>query len=324
MNSILLLIFLLPLGLSASFIFRGLRGFRVGDHPICRRCAFDLFGQPVGTVICGECGSPLSQPNSVLIGHHQRRKGLILAGIFILIPVLLTAGILLCVLIDDINWMRYAALRLVIWRAESPDRTTRSPAVAELLRRCSSLESKDLDRVVDVGLSYQGDLTKPWDPKWGDVLEQAKHDGKMSAERWQRYVDQAWQGTLALKLPSSIRDGGSVNVGLECKCFRVSYSSDLVFRASDPCLTCQGVQILPNGLPGSYFLMSMAIGKNTFNNQYPLKFPAGIGYGTASVELHCTISVGIANQDNKPDPVISGGNISLIGKTNLLPTPNHK
>src|SRR5690349_6074803 len=37
----------------------GLRGRRVGDHPYCRRCGFDLFGLPPAHPACPECGADL-------------------------------------------------------------------------------------------------------------------------------------------------------------------------------------------------------------------------------------------------------------------------
>ncbi|HYO10382.1 MAG TPA: hypothetical protein VER17_15540 [Tepidisphaeraceae bacterium] len=37
----------------------GMRGRRVDDHPVCRRCGFDLVGPPGGTATCSECGADL-------------------------------------------------------------------------------------------------------------------------------------------------------------------------------------------------------------------------------------------------------------------------
>jgi hypothetical protein len=45
---------LLLLVLGVLLIVRGLRGRAVDDHPICRRCGFDLTGRPEGVTICSE------------------------------------------------------------------------------------------------------------------------------------------------------------------------------------------------------------------------------------------------------------------------------
>jgi hypothetical protein len=43
----------------------GLRGRRVDDHPICRKCGFDLFGKPEGSTICSECSADLTYPHAI-------------------------------------------------------------------------------------------------------------------------------------------------------------------------------------------------------------------------------------------------------------------
>jgi cytochrome c-type biogenesis protein CcmH/NrfF len=40
---------LLLLLLGVLLVVRGMRGRAVDDHPICRRCGFDLFGRPEGS-----------------------------------------------------------------------------------------------------------------------------------------------------------------------------------------------------------------------------------------------------------------------------------
>src|SRR4051812_25169022 len=58
----------------------GWRGGRVGDHPACRRCGFDLFGRPEGSRVCPECGTDLERPRATVAGVRTRRPSLLLAG----------------------------------------------------------------------------------------------------------------------------------------------------------------------------------------------------------------------------------------------------
>src|SRR5688500_20118731 len=51
---------LVPLLAGMLFVRLGLRGKRVDDHPLCRRCGLDLFGLPEGATKCSECGADLS------------------------------------------------------------------------------------------------------------------------------------------------------------------------------------------------------------------------------------------------------------------------
>jgi hypothetical protein len=66
----------------------GWRGRRVGDHPFCRKCGFDLFGRPDGTLVCGECGASLDAKRAIVIGERKRRPFLISAGLVLAILTL--------------------------------------------------------------------------------------------------------------------------------------------------------------------------------------------------------------------------------------------
>ena len=63
----------------------GLRGRRVNDHPVCRRCKFDLVGLYPDAGRCPECGAPLS-------GRAVRR------GVRMYRPLLAGTGGALCLL----------------------------------------------------------------------------------------------------------------------------------------------------------------------------------------------------------------------------------
>jgi hypothetical protein len=77
---------------AASLIFVGWKGRRVGDHPHCRKCGFDLFGKPPDSTRCGECGADLADDRSMVTGIRQTRRGLVLTGLFTLILGLMLMG----------------------------------------------------------------------------------------------------------------------------------------------------------------------------------------------------------------------------------------
>src|SRR5262245_9621381 len=58
--------------LSLVALRHGLRGRRVGDHPHCRRCRFDLFGKPETSTQCPECGANLDEAHATVIGVRKR------------------------------------------------------------------------------------------------------------------------------------------------------------------------------------------------------------------------------------------------------------
>ncbi len=68
------------------------RGRRVGDHPYCRKCGFDLFGKPADSHRCSECGTELAGPRCVVIGIRQARRRVALGGVFVLILGTMVGG----------------------------------------------------------------------------------------------------------------------------------------------------------------------------------------------------------------------------------------
>src|SRR5687767_13601577 len=61
---------------SAVALAIAVRGRRVDDHPICRKCGFDLIGKPAGSTVCSECGTDLTSPRAVRVGRRERCGGL--------------------------------------------------------------------------------------------------------------------------------------------------------------------------------------------------------------------------------------------------------
>src|SRR4051812_43159994 len=74
---------LVPAALAAAALamrILAIRGRRVGDHPVCRKCGFDLYGRPSGSARCGECGADLSRRRAVRAGRRRPRRGLAAAA----------------------------------------------------------------------------------------------------------------------------------------------------------------------------------------------------------------------------------------------------
>src|SRR2546425_8365233 len=85
-------------------LIRGLRGRRVDDHPICRRCGFDLFGRPETSTQCAECGADLTLPRAIQHGRRVRRGGMIFAGGTLVGIVLLIGGAVMWTTLSSTNW----------------------------------------------------------------------------------------------------------------------------------------------------------------------------------------------------------------------------
>src|SRR5438874_2059393 len=69
-------------------LFLGRRGKRVNDHPVCRRCGYDLTGLPNASTRCAECGANLHRAGAVQHGQRKARGGLVAIGTLVLLPSL--------------------------------------------------------------------------------------------------------------------------------------------------------------------------------------------------------------------------------------------
>ncbi len=224
--------------------------------------------------------------------------------------------------IASIDWVKYAPMRLVIWRAESIIPAVRSRALAELDSRfrANAIGTGDSDRVADAGLVYQRDLRKPWDPRWGNLLEAMHAKGNLSAERWSRYLTQAADGAFALRLRSKVRHGEGFPYAIERRAIRAGTGASLqIFfdpsglewlspHGSDP-KTQQHLPVLTS-LLGSGVVEVIKL--------EPTDLPEPIPDGMQQVHVHGTVKVGFLGNDRRVNPDATT-EIDLPGSFTLLP-----
>lgn len=194
-------ILLICLILGAFLLIRGLRGRTLDDHPVCRRCGFDLIGLPEGAGRCSECGADLHAPRAIRIGNCKRRAGLIATGSALLAIVLLTGGVAIVALTTNTNWQSYKPAWWLIRETASGDAKISNDALAELSSRlgAGTISQAHVDQLADRALALQANLSKPWVPAWGDLLESANASGKLSNDRWTKYLTQAAQTKLEVR-----------------------------------------------------------------------------------------------------------------------------
>jgi hypothetical protein len=196
----------------------GVRGYRIGDHPVCGRCGFDLFGMPGGLSICSECGSDVSQLSAIRVGHRKRKPGSIVLGIVLLFRVALLATLVGWQTSQDIDWEAHLPTFWLIHQAASTDVLTRDSALAEILRRMQvgNLSDGETQKLVVRGLAFQADTSKTWVVAWGEIIESAHAAGKLTTEQWRQYALNAADPQFAARprlrrgdntLPLRISDG---------------------------------------------------------------------------------------------------------------------
>jgi|GEM_PF-2327443 len=185
----------LVLGLGIFLIIFGRVGKRIDDHPWCRKCRFDLFGRDEGASNkCPECGSDLDKPKAVRVGQRQKRRGLILLGTFVLLLSLGGLGFKGYTDAAGVNWQHHKPVWLLMREANSTQGSTASnKALFELRRRQDAglLSGSEISRLVNDALKQQADLSQPWNPDWGSLIQIARSNQQVSDTQWQQYATQA-------------------------------------------------------------------------------------------------------------------------------------
>jgi hypothetical protein len=208
----LLALFALPLAALACgslLLWAGSRGRRVGHHPTCRRCGFNLTGRPQGSYVCPECGSDLKQPRAVAVGDLVRKPVFLVAGVAaVVVGGFNLAGGVRRAVADDVN-----SLKPAWWLAREAhrgDRPHRQAALAELRHRVAlgRVSDSTASRLTASALARQADLTTPWEAEWGEWVEAALAAGKLSDAERDRYFRQAVAGCyVGLKVRPRVRRG---------------------------------------------------------------------------------------------------------------------
>ena len=205
-----------PCGVIA--LCRGMAGRRVGDHPFCRRCGFDLFGRAGDSKVCPECGADLAIPRAVIVGTRQRRAGWIATGITLLVPTLALLSLVAWGRYRNIDWQQYKPLAWLVRDAQqNSDRVAHAAALSEILRRfnANTLTPAQVSTVVDAALRVQGNAALPWDVAWADFIERARAAKMVSDAQWKKYAGQAVSSNwLNLRARAKVHRGDPMTITL--------------------------------------------------------------------------------------------------------------
>src|SRR5688500_12979417 len=144
---------------AAALLRVGLRGRRVDDHPVCRKCGFDLFGLPPEASNCPECGALLREGKAVRVGNRQRRGGMLAAGLVILLLSSGWLGTVGWVAVRGTDWEQYKPVGWVVRDARGGDPVVRDKALTRLiaLSATAKLSAEQAAPLADHALGLQAD-----------------------------------------------------------------------------------------------------------------------------------------------------------------------
>ena len=232
--SLMLLFMFFVLGV--VMLWLGLRGRRVDDHPLCRKCGFDLTGRPAGSDKCSECGADLTAPRAIRHGHRRRRPVMLGLGLAVVLLFVGVAGV--------IGWSRarefdrYQVMPTWYLLREARNTSGGMPVGAwqELSRRLGgrALSGEQIAAATAAALAIQGDRAKPWHAAIGNFVEAARKGGDASDTQWARYARQAGAVEVTFR-PQVRRAGGDdLPVRIATASARVGNNAGLVMRITDP------------------------------------------------------------------------------------------
>ena len=174
-----------------SLVILGLVGRRAGDEPRCRRCAFDLSGQPEpSTGACPECGADLACARAARRGLRKRRWLVFALGLVCLAPGGVWLGLL------AYNASTTPAKQptwFLLLRAERGSIHGARETLEELTNRFGSREITyaQLAPIVDRGLTLMLDESIAWNGSltysWSEFCKSSVRSGRMTEAQEARF-----------------------------------------------------------------------------------------------------------------------------------------
>lgn len=210
---ILLLVFIAAMlcATATTLLILGWRGRRTDDHPLCRRCSYDLSGMPdiTGTLArCAECGAGLTARRAVTIGHRRPRWLPLASGGFLFV-VLLAGGTAAAVSVTrGVDWTAHKPLWWLLRDAESSDPAVRESAQNLIFERqfFPRWPPDQMRAILDRALDRHADRSRPWDDFWSRTLAYELSADRVPFDQWQRYVRQALP-TVSLRARARVERG---------------------------------------------------------------------------------------------------------------------
>lgn len=228
--------------LAMALLGLGVRGRRVGDHPFCRRCGFDLFGKSDASKTCPECGSGLNLPGAIVIGMREPRRRVLAIGSTLLVPSLVIVILAVWIAASGTNVQPYKPVWWLAHEARGSDVPTRDAALRELLMRMNGGKLSDarVRSLLEDALTMQARLDVPWSTGWGDIVETAGASGKVTDAQWSRYARQTVAEAWTLAPLPRIRADGPLSYTIKSNGARVGRGQALFLLMNDPDVLIDG------------------------------------------------------------------------------------
>ncbi len=198
----------LAIGLALALI--GWRGRRIDDHPVCRKCKFDLDGVFPAIRTCPECGRDLSNARSVGTGNRRPRWIFLIPGGTLLAVVLMTGGLIITLFFAGSSLNKHKPAWILLLEARWTDAARASDAIDELVARYegNDLSGGQIDRFVTLALDERADENDPNLLQWIDTIEMLIGAGELSDDEFARYIQD--RVVLSTRVRSRVQVGEDI------------------------------------------------------------------------------------------------------------------
>lgn len=187
-----------------TLVIRGIRGKRIGTHPFCTRCGFDLSGTigataAAGTAMpCPECGGDTTKRGAVRLGVRRPSVLVTIAGLFILFGGSGAAFWKAYPTAKSVTFISAEPIWLLLAQSDGFLGKANPALLVELVARekAGTLADADLRTLVVRALSAQADMGRAWDTQWGDFVAAAHMRGLATEAQCQQFMQGAVRLTV--------------------------------------------------------------------------------------------------------------------------------
>jgi len=202
--------------LSAVVFLWAWRGKRINDHPICRRCGFDLVGNAKADT-CPECGATLTRKSAIRRGERRQRKRWLAVAIAVLLLSISGGALKLWSTLGNAAAQRWLPVAVLRWEAHRDGTQMVAAALHELDRRLNAgqLSKQQTAVVADDALAAQANRKRPWDSAWASFIEDAHDQGVLTKARWRAYGKNLLSRPLKLLVRARVQQGNPLEVAVK-------------------------------------------------------------------------------------------------------------
>lgn len=214
-----------------AVILWGRRGRRIDDHPVCRRCRFDLSGlAAVTSGACSECGANLAAPRAVRRGNRRTDRLAVTVGASVLLSGLAAAVWAGSVWSRQVDWLSMTPTWLLVSRIGGVEAKEADLRELAARARAGKLNSESTDRVVALALRKQADPSITWHSGWGELIEHGIRSGRVSGTTLERFAKDAIEARMTVGVEPWTDHNWLVNCKLKLTAGRAGRSLTLIIR----------------------------------------------------------------------------------------------